>query len=158
MASRSAGTASPDDNNNNGETPAESLPVQRTRRGCRRLPARQRKMSGDWRRIPKAIRSPNATSSPRKGPPHPLDLKAIIDMSDAPAVVDDTEGFGLEGVVDEADDADKDVDMEGEEEAEEVSQRDEEEQANCDEEPAEADDGPADPDTEIDGKKTRNRS
>ena len=78
-------------------------------------------------------------------------------MSDAPAVIDDTEGFGLEGVVDEADDADKDVDMEGEEEAEEVSQRDEEEQANCDEEPAEADDGPADPDTEIDGKKTRNK-
>ena len=70
VASRS-GTASPDDDDDDGETPAESLPAQRTRRGCRRLPARQRKMSGDWRRIPKAIRSPNATSLPRKGPPHP---------------------------------------------------------------------------------------
>ena len=37
-------------------------------------------------------------------------------MFDAPAVVDDTEGLGLEGAVDEADKADKDVNMEGEEE------------------------------------------
>ncbi len=71
-------------------------------------------------------------------------------MSDAPAVIDNTEGFGLERVVDEADDADKDVDMEGKVEAEEVSQCDEEEQANCDEEPAEADDGPTNPEAEID--------
>ena len=145
VASRSR-TTSPDDDDD-GDTPAESLPVQRTHRGGRRLPARQRETPGDWRRIPKAIRSPSATNSARKGPPAPLDLKAIVDMSDAPAVVDDTEGLGLEGAVDEADDVDKDVDMEGEEEGEEVSQRDEEEQANGDEEPAEAGlDGEEDPD------------
>jgi len=106
------------DDDNDGDTPAESLPVQRTRKDGRCLPARQRKTSGDWRGIPKAIRSPNTTqaSSARKGPPAPLNLKAIIDMFDAPAVVDDTEGLGLEGAVDEADKADKDVNMEGEEE------------------------------------------
>jgi len=75
----------------------------------------------------------------------------------APAVVDNPEGLEPEGAVDEADEINKDLDMEGEDEAEELSQRDEEEQANG-EEPAEADDEPADPDAKIDGKKTRTRT
>ncbi len=66
-------------------------------------------------------------------------------MPDDPTVdvgTDDTEGLE----VDEANDADKDIDMEGDEEAKDGSQRDEEEQVNGDEEPAEAADEAVDPD------------
>jgi len=76
-------------------------------------------------------------------------------MPDDPAVdagIDDTEGLEVDGTVDEANDVDKDIDMDGEEEGEDGSQRDEEEQANGDEEPAEVDDEPVDPDAEIDGE------
>ncbi len=106
----------------------------------------------DWWSVPKDICLPNATSLLRKGPPALLNLKVIIEMSDAPTVVDDAEGLEPEEVVDEVDDADKDVDMEGEDKAEEVSQCDEEEPANGNEEPAEADNDPNDPDAEINGE------
>lgn len=146
-ASRSR-TPSPE-NSDKDDEPAEPQPAHRNKRVTRRAPARTKKASDDWRRLTKPVRSPNS-----KKPS--LELKIDTSLNDTPdeppveAINDDTEEMEVDTYPTEADDGEKNNDLEVEEdEAEDVSEH--EEDAQPIEDVGEGDDEPASPEGEGDG-------
>ncbi len=165
-ASRSR-TASSDnsDEDRDEEPPAERPTIYKRRQQAQRALPRVRNASDDRVRL---LRSPTATSSPKKGLALDLKVNTMLNDTDKPNVeIDNGDCMEVDGPVDEANDIEKEVDLEGdereveeddgEEEGEEISQRDEEEPPIPDEEAVDGDDEPVDPEADVDGEEDQDQ-
>jgi hypothetical protein len=153
------------DDDRDEEPPAERQTIYKRRQQAQHALPRVRNASDNRVRL---LRSPTATSSPRKELALDLKVNTMLNDTDKPNVeIDNGDCMEVDGPVDKANDIEKEADLEsderegeeeeGEEEGEEISQHDEEEPPIPDEEGIDGDDEPVDPEAEVDGEEDQDQ-